>query len=260
MWDWIEKLHELQEKDLPFALVTLVESHGSSPRKMGARMIISSADESYGTVGGGLGEKLVIERALACLRDGIPCELVDFDLTEEAGQVCGGRIRFLVECSAIPASVHLFGAGHVGQALAQVLEHTPLRLSVVDARERWLMDSALGTEVRRIPGDPLLVAGQKAWSAADSVLVMTHDHSLDYALVQAILPKKPGFLGLIGSRAKRANFEKRLIAAGISPELIASHLTCPIGLVRAGDSPREIAISVAAQLLDVHYRRQAARL
>ena len=255
MWDWVEKILELNGKEKPFVLVTLIESKGSSPRKVGARMIILSPDEFYGTVGGGLGEKLVIERALACQSAQLPTEIVDFDLTERAGQVCGGSVRFLIECSQPPAPVYLFGAGHVGQALAQVMEHTPLRLHVVDGRERWLNDPALGSHVQRIPGDPLFFAGNLVFNGGESVVIMTHDHGLDYELVRILLPKKPGFLGLIGSQTKRVNFQKRLMADGLDPELIAC-MTCPIGLALAGDSPREIAISVAAQLLEVHTHRK----
>ena len=253
MWNWIEKAYELRQRERPFVLVTLIESIGSSPRKVGARMIVLSESECHGTVGGGQGEKLAIEQAMICLREQRASELVDFDLTEKTGQVCGGRVRFLLECWQQSPNVYLFGAGHVGQALAQVLEQTPLRMAVSDARARWLEDPGLGSHVRRMTGDPVELARGIRWGAEDSVVIMTHDHALDYELVRTILPCQPGFLGLIGSRGKRANFEKRLLDEGIEPQLIARVLTCPVGLVRAGDSPREIAISLAAQLLAVHY-------
>ena len=140
------------------------------------------------------------------------------------------------------APVMICGAGHVGQALMRALEPLPFAVQAVDTRPELAGHAILATEaesvdwVTRAPG-----------SAA--VLIMTHDHALDYRLTRAALGGRAGFVGLIGSATKRARFLSRLTQDGITPEQ-RQRLVCPIGLPGiAGKAPAVIAVAVAAQLL-----------
>jgi xanthine dehydrogenase accessory factor len=134
----------------------------------------------------------------------------------------------------------MFGAGHVGFAVAQRLAGLPFRLAWFDPREE-----------RAIPGVSLqseddMVACAAEAGAGSAVVIFTHDHGLDYRLTVAALKSQAGFVGLIGSMTKRARFLSRLAAEGVD----ADRLTCPIGIERvAGKQPDVIAISVIAQLL-----------
>jgi xanthine dehydrogenase accessory factor len=148
------------------------------------------------------------------------------------------------------SNLALFGAGHVGQALARALEPLPLRVSWFDTRP----------ETRQIGGVCLLSASEAVAAAReprDHVLIMTHDHALDYALVAAALTGPAPHVGLIGSKTKRARFLSRLRADGLG-EAAAARLVCPIGLAQIrSKAPEAIAVSVAADLL---IRLEAARL
>jgi xanthine dehydrogenase accessory factor len=144
--------------------------------------------------------------------------------------------------------VWLYGAGHVGQALARVLMPLPLRLTWIDSREDMLPKQVPDT-VQLIhtprPVDTVATAPPGA-----RYLVMTHSHSLDYSLCRAILTRAEfAWIGLIGSKSKSARFRSRLARHGVEEAQIA-RLVCPIG-VKGIDSkwPAAIAIAVAAQLL-----------
>jgi len=159
----------------------------------------------------------------------------------------------LVERADAPRPpVLLFGAGHVGQAVARALEPLPFRLSWFDTRP----------ETAAIPGVQLRTPAELAAEAAragpeTSVLILTHDHALDYDLVRAALSGEgPAYLGVIGSKTKKARFVSRLRADGFSDGQVA-RMTCPIGLpMLRSKAPEVIAVSVAADLL---MRGEAAR-
>jgi xanthine dehydrogenase accessory factor len=140
--------------------------------------------------------------------------------------------------------VMLFGAGHVGRAVARAVDGLPVRLAWFDSRE------AEGSAPGVVHLDQDQLASCVADAASDSViLIMTHDHGLDYQLATAALRSPARFVGLIGSGTKRARFLSRLA----KDEVDASNLTCPIGIAGiTGKDPAIIAISVVAQLMQLH--------
>jgi xanthine dehydrogenase accessory protein XdhC len=155
-----------------------------------------------------------------------------------------------------PFHVAVFGAGHVGKALVKLLADLPCRVTWIDSRAE-----AFPTEMPANAAVELTDALEEEVAALPHesyVLVMTHSHALDLRIVERAL-RRPDFryAGLIGSETKRARFVKRLALRGLAPEEIA-RLTCPIGIEGiAGKRPMEIAIAVAAQLLQL--RSAAAR-
>lgn len=155
----------------------------------------------------------------------------------------------LREVLAPGAALWLYGAGHVGQALARIVAELPLRLCWIDARAE-LFPQPLPANARLLtPRDPLPTVAQAP--AGTRFVVMTHDHELDYQLCRAILARDDfAFAGLIGSKSKAARFRARLARDGVAAARIA-RLVCPIGLGQARSKwPAAIAVSIAAQLLD----------
>lgn len=160
----------------------------------------------------------------------------------------GTGIALHEHLDAMQPPVWLFGAGHVGQALVRVLAELPLALSWIDARAE-LFPHAVSDSVRCLaPADP--VAALAAAPANAHLLILTHDHALDYALCRAALASgRFATLGLIGSNSKAASFRARLARDGLSAAQVA-RLVCPIGIEGiASKWPAAIAISIAAQLL-----------
>jgi len=144
----------------------------------------------------------------------------------------------------------IFGAGHVGQAVARAFGPLPFHLDWLASRED-LRPEASGTRATILSEDELVEAVEAA--PADTMFaIFTHSHDLDYRLTRAVLARGDfGYLGLIGSRTKRRRFENRLRADGVADAELA-RLTCPIGIAELkSKAPAVIAVSLAAELLQL---------
>ncbi|MCP4810488.1 MAG: xanthine dehydrogenase accessory protein XdhC [Proteobacteria bacterium] len=233
----------------PAALVTVVGFDGSAPRHAGARMVVYADEELVGTVGGGEWERRCILAALDVIADGVPKRLAAH-LTRDLGMCCGGAMDAYIEPLAAQQRLHVFGAGHVGKALVEVVSALGFRVHVYDERDDWL-DAERFPGVTRHLGDPRRAL--PSLGPVDHAVVLTHSHSLDQDLVEALLPQPFAYLGMIGSRAKVAKFLVRFRAAGLD-EALFQRLSAPIGLDIGAETPEEIAVSIAAELVRV--RRQ----
>ena len=256
---WQHALHECSIRNTPCVLATIVETSGSTPRASG-KMVIT-AEHAYDTIGGGQLELLVIEKARRMLEVGTETnadaqQLEKYPLAAAAMQCCGGAVTVLYESFNLSRlNVTLFGAGHVGTNICRLLRELDAFTTVVDARSELLSD----IEADRI------VTGEAA-SACDDVppgeivLVMTHDHLIDYQVVSALLKREDlAMLGLIGSTTKWQNFRRRLERDGFSAAEL-ERVTCPSGLADVpGKLPMAVAISVVAQLLKEFDPERAGR-
>lgn len=266
----------------PLALVTLTDVQGSAPRDAGARMLVW-ADGQHDTIGGGNLEFMVVREAQNFLAHRRPASEEprrgeshagedaggpsgierDYPLGPILGQCCGGKVRVRIERldeSRVPwimqelmreaqakDVVGLFGAGHVGQAIARALEPLPFWLQWCDTRPAYAGEAAL-------IGDPRAVIAEMR--AGAYFLIVTHNHDLDYEIVRAVLERgDAAYCGLIGSVSKRKRFERQLRADGLGHAL--ARLTCPIGgaVGIKGKEPAIIAASAVAELLLVREQR-----
>ncbi len=258
---WIDKLRELLRTHARIAIVTITGVRGHAPQAIGAKMLVTD-EGSFGTVGGGNLEQSAITEARQMLerRERSP-RSITVRLAGEKGewgaQCCGGEVSLFLEPVTREApQVAIFGMGHVGRALAQVLSLLPLDLFLVDSRPEMLHPSRLpaldsAANVHCCPG---LIPEKwiSSLSPGACVVILTHDHAEDLAILEAALARTDlGYIGLIGSEAKRAHFRKRIREAGFGEDAW-SRITTPIGLPGIGDkSPAAIAIATAAQLLSL---------
>lgn len=243
-------------------LVSVVEARGSTPRERGTVMAVS-ADAIAGTIGGGRLEYEAIARARRLLAEGGVSDRLDLPLGPAVGQCCGGHVLVALLCADAAAleeleateraaaaaedQVIVFGAGHVGQALVAALAALPLRVTWCDSRiELFPQETTAETET----GDPLAVVERA--EAGSAVLVMTHDHGLDYEITEAALRRDDlAYVGLIGSRTKARRFERWFVARGNDPRRL-DDLVCPIGEGAGRDKrPAVIAALTAAEVLTV---------
>ena len=251
----------------PAVLVRVEATEGSAPREAGTCMVVFAGGIA-GTIGGGQLEFQAIAQARAWLAGGPPPTLVApqrHALGPSLGQCCGGVVYLRYEWVAAgggPAlaarlaqglqPVALFGGGHVGKALVQVLAPLPFALTWIDSRDEIFPEQVPPT-VRCEHSDPVQAA-VAGLAAGSQVLVMSFSHAEDLDIVAACLRRQREhgdlpFIGLIGSKTKWATFRHRLEHRGFAADEIA-HVTCPIGIPGiAGKEPEVIAVSVAAQLL-----------
>jgi xanthine dehydrogenase accessory protein XdhC len=245
----------------PAAVVCVTGAEGSTPREAGAHMLVTPR-RTAGTIGGGEAERRAVEAARALLATGLTRKELSLPLGPELDQCCGGRMTLsIARIDKAPngpfplwqggpvvgeetgREVWVYGAGHVGEALVGALRPLPFDVRWLDGRAETVWPVSAPDPLRRVAIPEAEVA-----NAADDAfhVVLTHSHALDLEIVAAILSRPFGYCGLIGSRTKRATFERRLRERGIG----TGRLTCPIGLPAIrGKEPAVIAASVAAQLL-----------
>jgi xanthine dehydrogenase accessory factor len=247
---WIDSLAALRNARRAAVLVTIARVAGSTPREAGAKMVFGPDGAAHGTIGGGQLEKRAGEEAARLVADGSASPIfIEIPLGPEIAQCCGGHVTLLLEPFPAPrAGLLLFGAGHVGRELVEVLGGLPVPVRWIDPRAEEFPASLPANTEQCLTAAP--VAEIAAAPPGSLVMVMTHSHDLDLELVEAALKRDDiPYIGLIGSRTKRARFEARLKARGID-EAALERLVCPIGAGhKTGKHPREIAISAAAELL-----------
>jgi xanthine dehydrogenase accessory factor len=264
---WFEHLARLTEQRTPLVMVTLMTVRGHAPQEAGAKMLVT-AGETFGTIGGGnleatavnlarniLQQKSVLQYAPTSNPQIHTIRLTDKAPAEYGLQCCGGEVQILLEpVLSTQPTVAVFGVGHVGLALAKVLSICPVEFWLVDSRAEMLSSGRL-VETQRAASlqthhapIPELVVGELP--SGSHLLVMTHDHAEDIAILDAALRRPDlGFIGLIGSSAKWANFQQKLLQQGFSRDDL-TRVTCPIGFPGIeSKAPEAIAIATAAQLM-----------
>ncbi|WP_107330612.1 xanthine dehydrogenase accessory protein XdhC [Metapseudomonas otitidis] len=246
---WINALAELQQRGEPNVLVTIIEERGSTPRNAGSKMVVT-AERIYETIGGGHLEFKAMAIAREMLASGSrDTRLERFSLGASLGQCCGGATVLLFEPMDQPqAQIALFGAGHVGRALAPLLASLPCKVRWIDSRESEFPEQ-VPAGVEKVVNDE--VADEvDALPSGSYFIVMTHNHQLDLELTAAILKRNDfAYFGLIGSRTKRVKFEHRLRERGFASETV-QRMRCPMGLAEVkGKLPVEIAISIAGEII-----------
>lgn len=248
VWQVIEEQRRFGE---PMVVVTAASQRGSVPGETGGKAVITRQGLIAGTLGGGRIEAKAISEALAMLDAGPSCVLRVWNLQRDVGMTCGGEMGLLFERVTPTEDWHVvvFGAGHVSQALVRLLATLRCRIDVVDERAEWLERLPVSEKITRHPvsrfeqGVPLV-------GCSSFVVSITKGHSSDLPVLRDILRLHPAppFIGVIGSAAKRAVLLRELTEEGITPDRLEK-LVCPLGLPLGGNDPAEIAVSIAAQLL-----------
>lgn len=249
-----EQLVALQREGTAFVLVVLTEALGSTPQDTGAKMLVTAAGLHTGTVGGGKVEAKALTLAQEMIAGGasIP-RFVNWTLKTDVGMTCGGSVKFYFEphiTGGVSAAwpVWIFGAGHVVQALVPVLAPLDCTLTIVDPRREWLDRLPRARNIHFIQSDD---PKELVPSMPDQafLLCLTKGHASDRPVLQRALAERDfPFVGVIGSDAKAEVLRREMIADGLPPER-AKQFHCPVGLPFGSNDPREIAISIAAQLL-----------
>jgi xanthine dehydrogenase accessory factor len=248
----------------------LTSVRGSSPREQGTFMLVS-AGGIFGTIGGGALEYMVIERARRLIANGLASEAMDVPLGPEIGQCCGGRVgvslvyvdaemrgaleqRIADEESARP-HVFIFGSGHVGRVLAQMLVLLPVQVEVIDTREEELALLPPGIPKRRVAMPEAVVRKAPTGSC---YVILTHDHALDFLIAQEALAREDSpYVGMVGSKTKRSKFAKWFESEGGDTKEL-SRLILPIGALGIGDKRPAVIAALAAAEIMVHIGHREA--
>lgn len=238
--------------------ITITKTAGSVPRDEGTQMLVW-ADRTKGTIGGGALEWQAMSEARRMLQEGRAHHAATIPLGPALGQCCGGSVSLkweLADAFAIqpPRPLWIFGAGHVGRAVVNVMAPLPeYEITWIDtAADRFPQTDT----TTLVAADPVLVV--KHAPADTDYLILTYSHELDLALCHAVLSRAFRSVGLIGSATKWARFKGRLAALGHSGAQI-SRIACPIGDPRLGKHPAAIAVGVASAMIAADDRKTKGR-
>ena len=230
--------------------VTVTRIAGSAPRDAGTQMLVHP-DRIEGTIGGGALEWQVMQTARRMLNLDAPDMTETVPLGPSLGQCCGGSVSLKFEAGlALEQSpkraVWIWGAGHVGRVLADVIAQLPdTDVTLIDISDDKFPETLPSSITPVVARDPTRLVAHAPTNAEH--LILTHSHELDLALCHAVLERGFAQAGLIGSATKWARFRKRLSDLGHLPAKI-DQIACPIGDPALGKHPMQIAIGVAAAM------------
>lgn len=252
-------LGEAMKRAEDVALVTIVATNGSTPQRVGAKMLVFADGRTVGTVGGGCYENDAFWKAREALKSRKPLRVkyeLDDDFAQENGLVCGGQMEVFIEPIEPAPAVYIIGAGHVGWYLGQFAHEAGFLVHVVDDRE------AFANRERFPHAAEVVVDDIPTWLAAASlpasayVVIVTRGHRHDLDALRAVVQRDLRYVGLIGSRAKVARVYEALLGEGVEPARFEG-VHAPIGLDIGAVTPQEIAVSILAELIAVRRGKAA---
>ena len=250
-----DKIQELREKGQNFIIATQVKTRGSAPQEVGAKVLVGENGYIAGTVGGGKVEERVILQSKEMLKSNVSFDYHDWNLQTEIKMTCGGVVSFFFErIQAKPVwKIAIFGAGHVAQEVVRTLLNLDCSVTCSDPREDWLNKLPDHHKLTKIHAKEMKDVVAKL-SPGTFIASMTMGHAFDLPILLAVMERNVfPFVGVIGSDSKAAVLRADLKKMGASEEFI-SNLQCPIGEPFGNNTPVEIALSIAAQLIKVRDR------
>ena len=237
------------------ALVTIVSTTGSTPQRVGAKMLVYADGRIVGTIGGGCYENDAFWKAREAIKTRRP-ELVHYELSDdfaqESGLICGGQMDVYIEPIEPSAELYVIGAGHVGLYLARLAAEVGFRVHVVDDREKFANAERFPTAVEVVVDDIPSWIGRASLPPHAYAVIVTRGHTNDLEALRALALRELRYLGLIGSRAKVARIYEALVADQMSSEALM-RVHAPIGLDIGAVTPQEIAVSILAELIAVKH-------
>ena len=248
-------LAEALQRGEEVALVTITASTGSTPQRVGAKMLVYADGRTVGTIGGGCYENDAFWKAREAIKarkaQNVRYELTD-DFAEESGLICGGQMEVFIEPVEPAPEVYVFGAGHVGYFLARMAHESGFRVNVIDDREKFASAERFPQGIRTVVDDiPSWLAANALPPTAYAVIV-TRGHRHDLDALRALAPRGLRYIGLIGSRAKVKRIYDALLEEGLTADALRN-IHAPIGLDIGAITPQEIAVSILAELIAVKH-------
>jgi len=259
------KILELNKENRNFVTVTVVKSTGSTPGKAGFKMVVDDSGKSFGTVGGGAIEMEAVQESLKIMASGTENLLKEYLLINDETVIDPGAVKIPMSCNGkiwlyyeavknLPV-IYIFGGGHVGKALIEILSNLKYHVILIDNRQE-LFEKYKAEGINCIYHEYREFA-EKFIPASDSYfVVVTYGHQYDYDVLKTLYSRNlvHKYIGVIASRAKAAGMIDNL-KKEIDPEIDLSKLHMPIGLKIGGDTAYEIALSVAAEIQSVRYEK-----
>ena len=250
--DLYRLMADLEERGENFALCTITETNGSTPRHVGSKMVVLDNGKFIGSVGGGELEHRILDEAWIALGDGKPRKL-NYSMTDPGRGdpgVCGGQVEVFVDPVLPAPRIIVIGGGHVGKAVSHLAKWLGFRVAVSDDRIEFCTPEMHPDADEFFPVAMSELSGQTRINRQTYLILTTRGVAVDVPGLPALLDTNAAYIGVIGSRRRWATTVKELKENGLSDEAIA-RIHAPIGLELQAETPEEIAVSILAEIIMV---------
>ncbi len=248
-----EKIPEILKGNKKAAICIITNTKGSTPRKIGSKMIVFEDKSILGTIGGGDIEHYIINKATEIIKDGKP-QLMSHKLHTDFKMACGGMVDIYIEPLVSKLKLYIFGAGHIGTILANFAQKTDFDVTIIDEREgifdNWdkekytLINKNFNEAFKDINFD------KKSY-----ICTISHTHAYDKQIIAYCGKQEFAYLGMLGSSQKVAKITKELIENNTLTQQEIEQINMPMGLPMSCETPEEISVSIIAKLIDVKNKK-----
>lgn len=246
-----QRINEALQKNEKGVVLTIIRIEGSSPGRLGDKMLVLASGEKFGTIGGGRAEYEAIKEVENNWKRR-EIWRKHYDLDEKGGMLCGGSMEVLFEPIGTRDRLLIFGGGHVGAVLSQLASQSGFWTVVIDNRQEFANKEILPYAQQIIFAPYAQALKQIELDDETYVVVVTNSHAYDELVLKHCAQKDLAYLGAIGSETKTKKILGDLKEAGIPQEAI-SKIHMPIGLNIGAQTPFEIAVSIMAEIIAVKY-------
>lgn len=249
------------DKGETVALVTVVETKGSTPRKLGAKMVVGRDGLVAGTIGGGISEAKVIEEAKQALKES-KGKLLTYRLTKEQaaldeGAICGGEMKIFIDILQPKEEVLIFGAGHIAVCVSKLAKMVGFKVAIIDDRKEFANQNRFPEADKIIAEEIEDAMTHLNISPSAYIIVLTRGHLKDKEVLGSVIRSGAAYIGMIGSKKKNATVFRQLEEQGISAQELKK-VYAPIGMDIGAQTPEEIAVSIIAQIIQVRRGKKEA--
>ncbi|ABR50635.1 protein of unknown function DUF182 [Alkaliphilus metalliredigens QYMF] len=249
----LEQALLLMGKRKRFAMATVIETSGSVPGRVGAKLIYTEEEKPLGSVGGGKIESEVLKMIPELLENN-ESRVLTYHLTKGSqgiGMNCGGTAKVFVEIVQPRPKLVVCGGGHIGYEVVQCAQHLDMEITIIEERKEFATEERFPHAAQRIM-KPTYGEGLSDVEIDEQtyVVVVTKGSTTDEEVLETILGKPAAYIGLMGSQRKKIEIMKSLEEKGYQKNLL-DQIYCPIGLDLQGGNPAEIALSIMAEVVSV---------
>lgn len=248
-----------KNKGETIALVTIVETKGSTPREVGAKMVVGKDGLITGTIGGGITEAKVIEEVKQALKEG-KGKILTYHLTKEQaaldeGAICGGDMKVFIDILQPKEEMLIFGAGHIAVYVSRLAKMVGFKVTIIDDRKEFANQDRFPEADEIITEDTEKSLTHLNITPSSYIIVLTRGHLKDEEVLASVVKSNAAYIGMIGSRKKNTTVFQHLEEQGISArELKKVH--APIGIDIKAQTPEEIAVSIIAEIIQVRRKKE----
>ena len=259
MSETLKEALERISKGETVALATIVETKGSTPREVGAKMLVGKDGLIVGTIGGGITEAKVIEEVKQSLKEG-KGKLITYHLTREQatldeGAICGGDMKVFIDVLQPKEEVLIFGAGHIAVCVSRLAKMVGFKVTVVDSRKEFANQDRFPDADEIIAEDTEKALTHLKITPSTYIIVLTRGHLKDEEVLGSVIKSGAAYIGMIGSRKKNSTVFQHLEEQGISAQEL-KEVHAPIGVDIGAQTPEEIAVSIMAEIIQVRKQKE----